>query len=151
MLAVDVIEISIEECTRIWPSLAFRCWGQSWQEPSHLEDLQDFCAKAAGHRSVCLVAIANGQDVGYLAACEDELARCFVHEGAVLPASRRQGVFSALLSKLEGWAHDHHIRQIGTTVNPRNSAMIRCLSKAGFRKAGAPSPDTLEMAKALAT
>jgi len=149
MSVVNIFEIPLTACGRIWPSLAFQCWSRKWEENSHMEDFEDFHSKAARSRSLCLIANVHGKDIGYLVSYEDEPGTLFVYEGAVLPSFRRQGVFTSLLTYLQDWARNHHILLIFTTCNPKNNAIIQCLLKSGFRKDRLLSPDSQRLIRYL--
>jgi GNAT superfamily N-acetyltransferase len=88
-------------------------------------------------RDAVLVALFEGEPVGYLCATEEHpssIAR--VTDLVVTPERRRQGVGSALLTAMEAWASKRGVRRLILEMQSKNQPCIRLAQKFGYEFCG---------------
>ena len=88
-------------------------------------------------RGAVLVALYDGNPVGYLCAREDRgSAVVWVTDLVVAPERRRQGAASSLLAAAQAWALERQARRIILEMQSKNQAGIRLAQKFGYEFCG---------------
>jgi ribosomal protein S18 acetylase RimI-like enzyme len=88
-------------------------------------------------RDVALVALENGNPVGYLCATVEYASSvAWVTDLAVSPLQRRKGAASALLTAAQTWASERNVRRLILEMQSKNQAYIRLAQKFGYEFCG---------------
>jgi ribosomal protein S18 acetylase RimI-like enzyme len=93
-----------------------------------------FCLRAAGQIAAYGWVTRGAESVGELERefhlCDDE---AYIWDCGTVPAWRRQGCYTALLSQLIYQLHGEELRRIWIGASRRNTASIRAFTSAGFQ------------------
>jgi len=85
------------------------------------------------HRSGLLVAVLQGEVIGYISLMLDIAPlTTWVTDLAVVRKYRRQGVGSALLIAAQEWGRKHHTSRLVLEMQPKNYPAISQARKLGF-------------------
>jgi GNAT superfamily N-acetyltransferase len=88
-------------------------------------------------RDVCLVAVDEGNPVGYICVTvEYASAVGWVTDLVVSPLHRRKGAGSALVTAAQSWALERGIRRLILEMQSKNQAYIRLAQKFGYEFCG---------------
>ena len=88
-------------------------------------------------RDVALVALEDGNPIGYLCATVEYAASvAWVTDLAVSPLQRRKGAASALLTAAQTWASERNVRRLILEMQSKNQAYIRLAQKFGYEFCG---------------
>jgi len=88
-------------------------------------------------RDVVLVALYDGEPVGYICVMEEHAsAIASVTDIVVAPEKRRQGLGSALLGAAQAWAVERGVRHLVVEMQSKNQACIRLVQKTGYEFCG---------------
>lgn len=88
-------------------------------------------------RAAVLVAILEGEPVGYLSLSEDlSPSSVWVTDLAVSESMRRKGIATALLMAAQDWASQHGARSLVMEVQSKNHAAIQLAQKLAFEFCG---------------
>ena len=88
-------------------------------------------------RSGMLVAVINGQAVGYVRTNDAMLPRtAWLMDVVVSPNFRRQGIASALISATQSWAEQRKDRRTLLEMPSKNNPAIRLAQKLGYEFCG---------------
>ena len=79
------------------------------------------------------IAEADGAPAGYAIVSKRFFSRPFIELLAIAPASRRQGLGTALMARCES---AHHGEVLFTSTNEFNASMRALLAKAGYQASG---------------
>ncbi|CEG24032.1 putative acetyltransferase [Planococcus massiliensis] len=94
--------------------------------------------KQQGHSTI-LIAILNGEPVGYLMIMGNEAKRA-AHRASlelgIQKHAHKKGIATSLLEKAEEWAATKGVTRLETTVVERNTAGRKLYDKAGYVKEG---------------
>ncbi|ANU16155.1 GNAT family N-acetyltransferase [Planococcus maritimus] len=94
--------------------------------------------KQSGHSAI-IIAILNGQHVGYLMVIGNEAKRAEHRAGLVLgllKEAQGKGIAKSLLEKAEDWAKQKNISRLELTVVEANDRARKLYEKAGFQAEG---------------
>jgi len=88
-------------------------------------------------RDVALVAVDDGNPIGYLCATvEYASAVAWVTDLIISPLQRRKGAASALLTAAQTWAAERKVRRLILEMQSKNQAYIRLAQKFGYEFCG---------------
>src|SRR5688500_108645 len=88
-------------------------------------------------RDVALVALENGNPIGYLCATVEYASSvAWVTDLAISPLQRRKGAASALLTAAQTWASERKVRRLILEMQSKNQAYIRLAQKFGYEFCG---------------
>ena len=88
-------------------------------------------------RDVMLVALTDGNPVGYICAMEEHTAMiAWVTDIVVAPEQRRQGAASALLAAIQAWALERGVHRLILEMQSKNQPCIRLAQKFGYEFCG---------------
>ena len=88
-------------------------------------------------RDVSLVAVDDGNPVGYICSTVDYAAgAAWVTDLVVSPLRRRKGAASALVTAAQSWALERGIRRLILEMQSKNQAYIRLAQKFGYEFCG---------------
>ena len=84
-------------------------------------------------RDLVLVALYDGNPIGYLCAIDDQASSvATVIDLIVAPVQRRKGAASALLTSTQTWALERGIRRVTLEMQSKNHGCIRLAQKFGY-------------------
>jgi GNAT superfamily N-acetyltransferase len=88
-------------------------------------------------RDVFLVALQEGNPIGYICAMEQAAdGVAWVTDLVVSPHARRRGAASALLEAIQAWALERGVRRLVIETQSKNQACIRLAQKFGYEFCG---------------
>jgi ribosomal protein S18 acetylase RimI-like enzyme len=88
-------------------------------------------------RDIALVALDNGNPIGYLCATVEYASSVgWVTDLAISPLQRRKGAASALLTAAQAWAAERKVRRLILEMQSKNQAYIRLAQKFGYEFCG---------------
>jgi len=88
-------------------------------------------------RDAVLVALFEGEPIGYVCATEEHSsAIAWVTDIVVSSERRRQGAASALLAAMEAWALQRGVRRLILEMQSKNQPCIRLAQKFGYEFCG---------------
>jgi GNAT superfamily N-acetyltransferase len=88
-------------------------------------------------RDALLVALFEGEPIGYICATEEHpSAIAWVTDIVVAPERRRQGAASALLTAMEAWASKRGVHRLILEMQSKNQPCIRLAQKFGYEFCG---------------
>jgi len=88
-------------------------------------------------RDIVLVALFEGEPVGYCCAMEEHPSSlAWITDLVVAPDRRRQGAASALLAATEAWASKRAVRRLILAMQSKNQPCIRLAQKFGYEFCG---------------